>query len=115
VKATAMFALLSAGMIAASALLLAQLFHAPGDAHAIRVSAAVAWPVQMLTFAVARLAGREQMLVAWGIGALVRFGTLAVYALVMVRALNLQPTAALISLATYFFLTMLVEPLLLTK
>ena len=39
--------------------------------------------------------------------------TLAIYALAVVSAAGLERTPALISLATFFFVTMLVEPLLL--
>jgi hypothetical protein len=38
---------------------------------------------------------------------------LLVYGLVVVRAFGLVPIAALLSLATFFFLSMLVEPLVL--
>lgn len=114
-KGLAMFAIISAALIAVCALLLSLAFDGPGEMRAIRVSAAVAWPVQMLTFAVARLGGRDKLIVGWGIGALIRFATLAVYGLVIVRALELPATPALISLATFFFVTMVVEPVLLTK
>lgn len=110
-----MFAVISAALIGACALLLSLAFDGPGEHHAIRVSAAVAWPVQMLTFAVARLGGPDRLIVGWGIGALIRFGTLAVYGLLFVRVLELPATPALISLATFFFVTMVVEPVLLTR
>jgi hypothetical protein len=54
-------------------------------------------------------------MVGWGLGALLRLITLAVYALVFVNALALPATAALISLATFFFLSTLVEPLVLAR
>jgi hypothetical protein len=42
-----------------------------------------------------------------------RFLTLAVYALLVVKALGLAQAPALLSLAGFFFVTTLVEPLLL--
>ncbi len=114
-KMLALFAIIAAVTIAIVGLLLSVVFDAPGEVHAIRMSAAIAWPVQVLTFAIARLMSREQLLIGWAMGAVVRFAALAVYALVVVRGLELPAGAALISLATFLFVTMLVEPLLLTK
>jgi hypothetical protein len=42
-----------------------------------------------------------------------RFAVLGVYALVFVKALGLPSGAALISLAAFFFISTLIEPLLL--
>jgi hypothetical protein len=53
------------------------------------------------------------MLAGWGVGVLLRFVVLAAYALVGAKALGLPLAPALISLVAFFFVTSLVEPVLL--
>jgi len=50
---------------------------------------------------------------AWGLGMLLRLGALAVMGFWLVKVLGLRSEPALISLATFFFVTTLIEPLLL--
>lgn len=83
------------------------------DAHAIQVSAGVAIVVQALTFAIVRLVAREQVIAAWGMGVLVRFAVVAVWAFVAIPALGLAAGPALLSLVLFFFVSTLVEPLFL--
>jgi hypothetical protein len=88
----------------------------PGEdaRRAILTSAGVAVVVQLVAFALARRAAvRNNAIVGWGLGALLRMVVLAVYALIVVRALGLATMPALISLAVFFFISTLVEPLLL--
>jgi hypothetical protein len=107
------FAAIAAVLTATAALIMTIVWPTPAEERAIWVSAGVAFVIQMLAFGVASLVTREQALVGWGLGAVLRLVTLAVYALVIVNALGLPATAALVSLATFFFLSTLVEPLLL--
>jgi hypothetical protein len=107
------FAAVNAVLIAVLAWVLGLLFTGPDGRHAILVSAWVAFGVQVVTFTLLRSAARANVITAWGTGALLRFGVLAVYGLVVVRALALDQAAALLSLAAFFFVTTLVEPLLL--
>ncbi len=89
-------------------------FHGPGDAAAVRLSGVVAVVVQVAAFGAIRLLGPRKVVVGWGIGALLRLVTLAVYGLMVIKGLVGVPAIpALISLATFFFLTTLIEPLLL--
>jgi hypothetical protein len=85
----------------------------PEADHAVTVSACVAVVVQLIGFALLRLTARPHRIAAWGLGALIRFLVLGVYALVIVKALGLAAGPALLSLAVFFFLSTLVEPLLL--
>jgi hypothetical protein len=112
-KATALFALVSLVLIAGAGWLLSLAFASPGERHALWVSAGVAYVVQLLAFSVARISAATNVIAGWGIGVLMRLLTLAVYALAIVKAFDLAPTPALISLATYFFISTLIEPLLL--
>ncbi len=112
-RAIALFALVSLALIAFAGWILGLVFASAADRHSIWVSAGVAYVVQLIAFSVARLSVAGNVMAGWGIGVLMRFLTLAVYALAIVRAYELAPTAALISLATFFFISTLVEPLLL--
>jgi hypothetical protein len=112
-KAIAAYAVVSALLIGAVGGVLALAFPAPDARHAIHVSAWVAFAVQLFAFAVLRLTARENVIAGWGLGAVLRMLTLVAYALVVVKALGLVAGAALVSLAAFFFVSMLVEPLLL--
>jgi hypothetical protein len=92
---------------------LTMVFRAPGDGAAILAAGWVAAGVQVLTFAVMRLAGREQVMLAWGVGVLVRFVVVALWALVLVPALGLATTPALMALVSFFFVSTVVEPIFL--
>jgi len=80
---------------------------------AVWVSALVALVVQVVAFAIARaLAGGGHGIAGWGLGAVICLAALIIYGFAS-RALGLPSNAALLSLATYFFLTELIEPPLL--
>jgi hypothetical protein len=109
------FAGIAAALTALAALTMTVVWSTPDEERAIWISAGIAFVVQMLAFGVASVVKREQVILGWGLGALLRLIALAVYALVFVSALGLPATAALVSLATFFFLSTLVEPLLLPR
>ena len=107
------FAASTAVIVAGAGALLALAFTSDAERHAIWVSAWIAAGVQLFAFAIARLTMRTNVIAGWGLGALLRMAALAVYAVVFIKLLGLASGAALISLATFFFLTTLIEPLLL--
>jgi hypothetical protein len=109
------FAAVAAALTVSTAAIMTIVWSTPAEERAIWLSAAIAFVVQMLAFGVASVVRREQVMVGWGLGALMRLVTLSVYALVFVNALGLPATAALVSLAVFFFLSTLVEPLLLAR
>ena len=109
-KAVATFGVISAAIIAVAGAALAAMFGGPDAHHALLVSAVVAWAAQVVAFATAwRLRGWHVM-GAWGLGAMIRFVVLVLYALIGVKQLALAPTPALIGVVTFFFLTTLAEP-----
>jgi hypothetical protein len=114
VKGIVLFAVLSGAVIALLAWLLGFAFGTPADHRAIRVSAAVAYVVQLFTFAIARYATGKVM-VGWGIGMLLRFVVLVAYGFLILKPYGLPATAAMISLAVFLFLSTLIEPVLLLK
>lgn len=78
--------------------------------QAVLLSAAVAFVLQLLAFAVARLlAANGHGIAGWGLGAIVCLVSLVVYGFVC-RAAGLPTDAGMISLATFFFLTEVIEP-----
>jgi hypothetical protein len=82
--------------------------------QAVVTSAVFALVVQMLAFSMARIfADRGNAIAGWGVGAIICFAALIVYGFVS-RTLGLPSNAALLSLATFLFLTELIEPPLLT-
>ena len=101
--------------VAALLVVLLAVFHGPGETRAVLVSAAVALLVQAVSFTLARLAARGNVFKAWGAGSALRLITLVLYALVLVRPLGLPPVAALVSLAALFFVTTVLESLLLSS
>ncbi|MDQ6888449.1 MAG: hypothetical protein M3068_14340 [Gemmatimonadota bacterium] len=101
------------GTVLMSGWLLGLLFRSPPDRRAIWVSAAVAYGVQLLSWAILQISASYNLFAGRGIGVLLRLATLAVYALAIVKAHGLPATAALISLAVFLFLCTLVESLLL--
>ena len=111
-KAMSLYAGASLLITAALAWVFSLVWTTGAERRAILVSAVTAWVVQLFAFAIARMAARSNNVMAgWGIGALLRFAVLAVYGLVIVKALGLPSAAALVSLAAIFFLSTLVEPL----
>ena len=113
-KGVALFAAFATTAVLLAGAALALIFPAPPDRRAIVVSACVALAVQMITFAIARSAEAKKVMAMWTVGIIMRFATLIVYALIMLKPFGLPATAALISLATFFFITTLIEPRLLS-
>jgi hypothetical protein len=86
-----------------------------GATSAIAISAAVAGVVQVSAFAVTQSMLSQNVVAAWGAGALVRLATLLVYGLLAVKLLALPAMPALLSLVVFFFLSTLLEPLFLRR
>ena len=80
---------------------------------AVRASAWLAFIVQSFTFLIARLVARQNVIAGWGLGVLLRFASVAFWALLGIKALGLVSGPALISLVVFYFLSTLVEPLFL--
>lgn len=72
-------------------------------------SLAVGVAVQLVAWAIWRVLRDRGGMVAWGVGALLRFVALVIYAFVADRVLGLPIAPALLSLAAFFFVTTLIE------
>ena len=116
-RAIAYFAGISATLIVIGTIILRAYFRTVDEHNAMLVSAGLAFAVQLGSFALLRPSRtrREpggELFVRWGLGAGLRLVVLVLYA-PLARVLNLSLEAALVSLVTFFFLTMMAEPLLL--
>jgi len=113
-RGLALYLLASVVVIGLAGAVFAAVYSAPTERRAVAVSALVALVVQMVAFAFARLmADRGNAIAGWALGAVVCFAALIVYGFVC-RSFGLPTNAALLSLATFFFLTELIEPPFLT-
>ena len=106
-----LFAVVSVLIVVLAGVVLATFYPGAADRHAIVVSGCIALVVQLFAFAVVHLVPREHVIAGWGLGALLRFAILGLYGLVVARAVGLPTAAATVSLALFFFLSTLVEPL----
>lgn len=112
-KKFAIYAIASLALIAGAGLLLTFAFPTTSDRHALIVSGVVAYAVQLFSFAIARAWAATNVVAGWGMGMLIRFIVLAIYAFLGARVLGLPIAAALVSLAAFFFVSTLLEPVLL--
>ena len=116
-RAIAFFAGVSAALIIVSTVVLRLYFRTVEQHDAMLVSAGLAFAVQLGSYMLLR-PGRPghgvpgELLIRWALGAGLRFLVLVLYA-PLARIANLSLEAALVSLVTFFFLTMMAEPLLL--
>jgi hypothetical protein len=106
------FALASACLVALAAFGMTLLFRGTDEARTIWITAVIALATQIAAFPVVRRLVAQNLMVGWGIGTLVRFLTLGVYALVVVLA-HLPVAPALLSLALFYFISSVIEPLFL--
>ena len=112
-RSLALYALGCLVLIGLTAAILAVVWGSPLERQAVLVSAVVALVVQMVAFAIARLlAAGGNGVAGWALGAVICVTALVIYGFVC-RGLGLPSNVALLSLATFFFLTELIEPPLL--
>ena len=116
-RALSFFAGVSAALIIVATIILRLYFRTVEQHHAMLVSAGLAFAVQFGSYALLRPArsgkgAPGELMIRWAIGAVLRFFVLLLYAPIA-RIMFLSLEAALVSLVTFFFLTMMAEPLLL--
>lgn len=112
------FAAVSAAIIIAAMLGLRMFFTGAAERQAMLLSAGLAFAVQVGAFALVAAAKKTavaapgELIMRWGMGAVIRLLVLMMFA-GLAAVMKLPLDAALVSLATYFFLTMMAEPVLL--
>ncbi|MFN8583512.1 MAG: hypothetical protein U0163_21360 [Gemmatimonadaceae bacterium] len=107
------FAAVSLTVVVGAMWLLGLAFRGPADERALQVAAGAALVVQIVAFLVARRMARQNVIAGWGAGVGIRFAAFVFWGLVVVSRLALPQSAALLAMATYLFLTTLIEPLFL--
>src|SRR4051812_12496811 len=114
-KSLAIYAVIVITVVAFIGWLLTLAFSGPRDFAAVGLSAIVVVVVQLAAFGMTKLLAPKGMLVGWGAGALLRLATLVIYSLLVVKVLGMPAVPALISMVVFFFLSTLIEPLLLRQ
>ncbi len=109
------FAILLVALFAVTGWLLSLGFKTDADGHAIVVSACLATAVQFATFGIIQLVGPKNSLAGWGMGVIIRGTVLALYGLVLAKMLGNPLPAALVSFATFLFVSMLLESFLISN
>ncbi|MBL0172739.1 MAG: hypothetical protein IPP90_18935 [Gemmatimonadaceae bacterium] len=113
-RALLLFTVAQAMLVAVVAVILTRFVWT--DAESVRAVHASAWMsvgVQIVTFSIARLVARQQVIAGWGLGVVLRFAMVAFWAFLGIKALGLQSGPALLSLVIFFFVSTLIEPIFL--
>lgn len=110
----ARFTVLLIALIAITGLTLSLGFKTAAERHALIISACITVVVQLATFGLVQLAGKQHALAAWGMGAIFRGTILVLYGIFVAKMLGLPLTAALTSFAVFLFVSMLLESLLIS-
>jgi hypothetical protein len=113
VKRALSFAGLSLALIVGLAWLLTRLWPDPQAQQAVWFSAGIALAIQVVGFFFIRIFMPANMIAGWGAGMLLRFVTLVLHALVGIKVMGYPPAPALLSLAAFFFVSTLIEPVFL--
>lgn len=114
-KRAVLFLAAASGLILLIAAILSFVFPGAANLRAITVSAVLALAVQLVSFVVLQKMRGQGVMIAWGIGSLVRFATLITYGVLATGTLGLPLAAALFSLATFLFATSILEPVMLER
>lgn len=87
----------------------------PGQdvSRSVWVSAIAVIAVQAATFSIAWMMRPVNVIAGWGMGMLVRLLTLVLFGMFGVKALGLSLQPALLSMAGFFFVSTLIEPVFL--
>ena len=86
---------------------------APEAHRVILVSAALAIAVQLVAFAAALLLRRRNLMLGWGLGSVLRFVVLVLFALAVASLWRAALAPALLSFVAFLFVTTVVEPIFL--
>lgn len=116
-RSVGLFAAISAAIILTAWIILRLVFGSDEQHQALLLAAGLAFAVQVGAFSLLApgraVAGQPgELIIRWGMGAVIRLVVLVLFA-VLAKVMQLPLDAALVGLATYFFLTMMAEPFLL--
>jgi len=112
-KQLARFSLIIVALLGVSYWALSLGFDTGAERKALMVSAVLAAIVQLSAFGMLQWFGRDNALVGWGLGAILRGTVLVVYGLFFAPMFELPLAAALVGFAVFLFVSMILESLLL--
>jgi hypothetical protein len=114
VKRVALYAACCALIIAALAGLTVMFVTGAGR-QAVWASASLAFVIQMVAFMVARTMPAEQVMIAWGLGAILRLVSVVLWGVFLAKVWKAPIAAGLLSYAGFLFLTTVLEPAFLKR
>jgi hypothetical protein len=112
IRAVLLYLLVALLVTAAAGWVLLLVYPGAAAQRTVLLSAGIALGIQLVAFVLLQLFKGKNVMAGWGLGALLRFGGLGLYAMVATPLLGLDLNTALVSLACFLFLSMLIEPLL---
>ncbi len=112
IRAILLYLLVAVMVTVAAGWVLVLVYPGADALRAIITSALLALSIQLIAFILLQLFKGKNVMAGWGLGALLRFAGLGIYAMFATKALGLDMNSALVSLACFLFLSMLIEPLL---
>lgn len=107
------FGAVSLTAIVLLAAIFSALYGGAADRRAVWVSAGVAVAIQLAAFGVVLANSKQSVIVGWGVGVGVRFAAFVLWGFAGVSQLGLPQGAALMSMASFLFVTTVIEPLFL--
>jgi hypothetical protein len=113
VKKFAGFIAVTAAVVCGGAWIITLAVPGTDVARSVWVSAMAVVIVQAGAFAIARTMVPVNMIAGWGMGMLVRFFSLVLFGVFGVKSLGLSMQPALLSMAGFFFVSTLIEPVFL--
>ena len=106
---------LSCVLIVAILAAIAFAFAGPAGQRVVLASASLTIAVQILAFGIARALQRQNLMLGWGLGSVLRLVALVLYALVVAKLWRAPITPALLSFVAFLFATTVVEPVFLKR
>jgi hypothetical protein len=113
VKRFAGFVIATAVLVQVGAWIITVAVPGPAVSRAVWTSAAVVVIVQTLAFSLVRLMQPVNVIAGWGLGMMLRLIVLVAFGMFGVKALGLSMQPALLSMAGFFFVSTLIEPVFL--
>jgi hypothetical protein len=112
-KKFAGFIAVTIGVVCAGAWIITRAVPGPDVSRSVWASAIAVVIVQTLAFSLVRMMQPVNVIAGWGLGMLLRLVVLVAYGFFGVKALGLSMEPALLSMAGFFFVSTVIEPVFL--
>jgi hypothetical protein len=107
------FIAVTIAVVCVGALIITRVVPGPDVLRSVWASAMVVVVVQALAFLLVRMMQPENVMAGWGLGMMLRVIALVAFGLFGVKALGLSTQPALLSMAGFFFVSTVIEPVFL--